>query len=157
MSDDSKPGVGPVTDLDKEIYSLPSIDSQLPFVFPKTKYTMTELHGACSHCGTDLRGEVLRGRLVLTEDKKTAHMQAIGLCMHCRLFTRFHYSFHDDRSVSRTAENGSVERWENKPPEIESLPLIGQIVAIVAWPLYLMWAYGKWALKTAFGPIDQNR
>lgn len=102
----------PLTARDQELLAMPSIASRMPIVFANTS-RWTEFVCSCSGCGNELPPDVVRGSI--TRPLETvAVVEAIGVCIGCRLCTRFLYRLHADMYISGP-RNGRWVTWAPRP------------------------------------------
>lgn len=148
----------------QELSEMPPISDALPFVFPVTGYSVKGLNAECSVCRCEIQPNLFRGRVQLAFPT-VAHMEAIGLCMQCRVLSCFEYRIHDDGAISGL-KDGKWQRWENiggqssTRPEnqapragIGRLGNFGHLVAsTLLWPFYLAYRWVSWLYFRIFAP-----
>ena len=105
-------------DRDKNLFESPTVFSQLPIRFPNGSLWDT-FAGECAGCRATIATEDLRGRVSMPVPK-TAEIEAIGFCVHCRLITRFHYRIHDDLRVMGL-KDGTWFEWKKQPSLLDRL------------------------------------
>ena len=110
--------VNPISDGDRELMALPSIESQMPVHF-KNGACWKNIESQCKGCGRDIVASRFTGRLTRLVES-VATVMAIGVCEPCKLVTRFHYRLHDDMRVTGQTEGGWAT-WRAKPSFLERL------------------------------------
>jgi hypothetical protein len=97
---------------------LPSIASQMPVWF-KNGACWKRLEGRCKICGMTIQASRFTGRLSrLIEAVVT--VEAVGVCLQCRMVTRFHYRLHDDMRISGMTDKGWAT-WPARPSLFDRL------------------------------------
>jgi hypothetical protein len=119
MSQQYKPSQKtPVTERDRELWDMPSIQSQMPIVFTdSTRYDT--LDATCGGCGTTILRSNVHGA-VKRILHSTATVEAVGVCHSCKLFTRIDYRLHEDMTVTGL-RHGRWARWGPQRSFIEKL------------------------------------
>jgi len=95
----------PVSAEDRELMTRSTIASQMPVQFGNGA-CWTSIDGQCKSCGQNIPPGRLTGT-VLRQSKSVAVVEAIGVCVPCKLATRFHYRLHDDMRITGMADG----RW----------------------------------------------
>lgn len=92
---------------------MPTIAVQMPLLFDN-RAVWSSLVGYCDGCGQKLRASEMRGQIV----RPTAHMasvEAVGICRHCTLLTRFVYRLHDDMTITGPSpHDGKWAKWKGR-------------------------------------------
>ena len=142
----------------REIFEMPPITEQMPFVFPVTGFKLLELSGECSLCNCKMHPKSFRGRLQLAFPT-VAHLEACGLCAQCQVLSRFEYRIHDDGAISGL-KDGKWRRWENvggqsstRPAQSKCRASYAQLAAAAAFmPFYMVYRWSGWLFGRIFGP-----
>lgn len=96
-----------VTTSDRQLWAKPSIRSQLPVTLPNGARWM-EFEGCCAKCNAPIEAGRVHGTVSFFHSAIV--INAIGVCIECKLFTRFAYRLHDDMSLSGQ-KDGKWVRW----------------------------------------------
>lgn len=102
----------PLSTADRDLLRMPSIASQMP-VRMANGATWEALRGECKVCQRTIRDVRLTGRI--TQVVPTAiTIDAVGVCDHCRIATRYHYRLHDDMRITGPTDQGWAT-WQAQP------------------------------------------
>lgn len=90
---------------------MPPVASQMPVVFANGT-CWNEITGSCRGCGQSFAESAFRG-VVSRPLPSVAVIEAVGLCPHCRLITRFDYRLHSDMRMTGM-RNGRWSEWRTR-------------------------------------------
>lgn len=88
----------PVTERHEQLFAMPTIASQLPVDFDNG-CGFEVFDGYCNHCGKVIPSEMLRGSLT-RPFHNVAVIDAVGICVPCRVLTEFYNRMHDDMRIT---------------------------------------------------------
>lgn len=118
----------PLTSRDRELLEMPSVVSQFPVAFANDA-VWEEFDGECCCCGRTLSRDLVRG-LVSRPVPTVAVVEAVGVCVDCKLVTRFDYRLHDDMRLTGQREDG-WRTWQTTKTLLERIASIFK--RLVAW------------------------
>ncbi|WP_137887603.1 hypothetical protein [Pseudomonas sp. 2FE] len=101
-------------DRDRELWSMATIDSQLPVSFENGQ-RWSEFKGLCRSCNKYLPVQNVRG-VVLRQARTSYTVEAVGHCPSCNTLTRFLVRLHDDARVTGPMDG----EWRTWHPENRS-------------------------------------
>jgi len=114
--DDTEPGMNNrhrPRPRDIELVRMPSIASQMPVKFENGNVWHT-FEGCCASCGREIPGDMVRGT-VTRQLTSCFTIEAVGVCITCRVGTPFLVRMHDNGSIT-TLIGGAWRRLEGKRP-----------------------------------------
>lgn len=111
-------GRRPVTERERQLYSMPAIQSQMPVTF-KVGNEFSEISGYCAHCELLIPDMELKG-IVKRPIESVAVIEAVGYCDPCKMLTRIDFRLHDDMRVSGI-KDGKWVTWRHSPTLFDSL------------------------------------
>ncbi len=104
--------MSPLSSRDRELVQMAPIESHFPIRY-KNNNSWTELRGCCNGCGREITAGALRGMVSRPTDS-VAIVDAVGVCVECKLLTRFFYRLHDDMRIT-TIRNGKWVAFKTNP------------------------------------------
>lgn len=97
-----------------ELLSCSTIDEQLPIKFESTGFTLTNISGGCVQCKKEILPEYFRGRVNKSFLPKVVTIDAVGLCLHCKLLTPFVHRVYEDYRFTQLQNDGWKEYYLKK-------------------------------------------
>lgn len=104
---------GALTPRDKELYGMPTVASQFPVSFA-SGVQWTTFVGKCKCCDKELPDDALHGTVTWLLPNVAA-LEAVGVCMECKLLTRFLHRFYDDGRITGP-RGGKWRTWTAEKP-----------------------------------------
>ena len=84
---------GVLSQSDKELFSGKTLAEQLPYVFPESEFTISNVSHRCSYCDSPLSLDEIHAQIV--QQGHQAHFYFIALCVPCGEMHRGHFIVRD--------------------------------------------------------------
>lgn len=101
-----------ISDRERELMEMPSIESQMPINF-KIGSMFTEVNGYCAKCEKLVDAGLLRG-VIHRPFENVAVVEAVCACLSCRLLTPLNLRLHDDMRLTGLRD-GKWVTWKGSP------------------------------------------
>lgn len=93
---------------DRRILAGPTLQSQMPFTFPVTNFTLTAMSCECVKCGKEIPSSDLFAELTQHFRDQLICVDARGICRDCNLVSKFYYS----------VDSSGKTRWKEGEKEV---------------------------------------